>query len=96
MSFKTLGPVAGFCNTPMKTERGDSLTIQESSSFGKWLNFVQSIIGRVAPLTVNNAFFIDLSQIPIHANNAAAVAAGLSAGNLYRTNADPDFIAVVH
>jgi hypothetical protein len=31
-----------------------------------------------------------------YANNAAAVAAGLTAGQLYRTNADPDTVCVVH
>lgn len=34
--------------------------------------------------------------LPVYANNAAAVAGGLLAGDLYRTNADPDFVAVVH
>lgn len=34
--------------------------------------------------------------LPIFANNAAAIAGGLLAGDSYRTNANPDFIAVVH
>jgi len=32
----------------------------------------------------------------VFANNAAAVAGGLAVGTLYRTGADPDFVAVVH
>lgn len=36
------------------------------------------------------------SYMPIHANNAAAIAAGLTAGDLYRTGGDPDAIVVVH
>ena len=34
--------------------------------------------------------------IPIFANNAAAIAGGLTVGMLYRTNADPDTVCVVH
>jgi hypothetical protein len=37
-----------------------------------------------------------LSVLPIFANNAAAVAGGLVAGDLYRTGADPDPVSVVH
>jgi hypothetical protein len=33
---------------------------------------------------------------PVYANNAAAAAGGLTVGQLYRTGADPDFLAVVH
>lgn len=35
-------------------------------------------------------------DIPIYANNAAAIAGGLTLGSLYRTGADPDILAVVH
>ena len=34
--------------------------------------------------------------LPIYANNAAAVAGGLTAGAFYRTNGDPDLVCVVH
>jgi len=34
--------------------------------------------------------------LPAYANNAAALAGGLVAGNLYRTGADPDTVCVVH
>lgn len=34
--------------------------------------------------------------LPIYANNAAATAAGLTAGAFYRTGADPDPVCVVH
>jgi hypothetical protein len=40
---------------------------------------------------------VKLSTLPpVYANNAAALAGGLIAGQIYRTNSDPDFIAVVH
>jgi hypothetical protein len=34
--------------------------------------------------------------LPVYANNAAAVAAGLTAGAFYRTNGDPDQVCVTH
>jgi hypothetical protein len=34
--------------------------------------------------------------LPIYADNAAALAGGLKAGDLYRNNADPDQVCVVH
>jgi hypothetical protein len=34
--------------------------------------------------------------IPVYANNAAAIAGGLTAGAFYRTGANPDPICVVH
>ncbi len=34
--------------------------------------------------------------VPIYANNAAAVAGGLAAGAVYRTNGDPDQLCIVH
>lgn len=39
---------------------------------------------------------IGVFALPIYANNAAAIAGGLSAGHLYRTGADPDVVCVVH
>jgi hypothetical protein len=36
-----------------------------------------------------------LSSIPAYANNAAALAGGLTAGMLYRTSADPSVICIV-
>lgn len=36
------------------------------------------------------------SSLPAYANNAAAIAGGLSAGDFYRTGGDPDTVCVVH
>lgn len=33
---------------------------------------------------------------PVYANNAAALAGGLTAGDRYRTGGDPDLLCVVH
>lgn len=34
--------------------------------------------------------------LPVYANNAAAIAGGLSVGNIFRSGGDPDLICVVH
>jgi hypothetical protein len=39
---------------------------------------------------------LSVSTAPIFANNAEAIAGGLEAGQVYRTGADPDLLAVVH
>lgn len=46
------------------------------------------------PITFD--YLVNLSTCPIYANNAAALAGGLVAGDLYRTNADPDPVCIVH
>ena len=35
-------------------------------------------------------------DLPTYANNAAAIAGGLVAGDFYRTGGDPDTVCVVH
>lgn len=37
-----------------------------------------------------------LAGIPNYANNAAAISGGLVAGDIYRTNGDPDVLCIVH
>ena len=39
---------------------------------------------------------VRLRRVPVYANNAAAVAAGLGVGSIYRTGADPDPLCIVH
>ena len=46
--------------------------------------------------TLDAATSASITNLPVYANNAAAITGGLVAGNLYRTGADPDFVAVVH
>ncbi len=43
-----------------------------------------------------NGGAIRLPNLPVYANNAAAKAAGLVAGNLYRTSGDPSTVCVVY
>lgn len=35
-------------------------------------------------------------NLPVYANNAAAIAGGLVAGDFYRTGANPDPVCIVH
>lgn len=48
-------------------------------------------IGSSAPTSI-----LQVVGLPVYANNAAAIAGGLTAGAFYRTGADPDPVCVVH
>ena len=48
-------------------------------------------IGMTDPKSV-----LQVVGLPVYANNAAAVASGLTAGAFYRTGSDPDLVCVVH
>jgi hypothetical protein len=52
--------------------------------------------GKTPEVLRNLVALLQLTSLPAYANNAAAIAGGLAAGDLYRTNADPDTICVVH
>ena len=39
---------------------------------------------------------ISIASVPVYADNAAAIAGGLVAGDIYRTGADPDPLCIVH
>lgn len=47
-------------------------------------------------LRFNARTSILLSCVPVYANQAAAIAGGLVAGDIYRNNADPDHLCIVH
>lgn len=47
-------------------------------------------------LTIKNTGVINIATLSIYANNAAAIIGGLVAGDLYRTNSDPDTVCIVH
>ena len=44
--------------------------------------------------TINN--LITNPNLPVYANNAAAIAGGLVEGDFYRTGGNPDTVCVVH
>ena len=65
---------------PIVLQSGGAITLQASG--------VLSLTG--------SKFTWDLAQVPTYANNAAAITGGLSAGDMYRTGADPDPLCIVH
>jgi hypothetical protein len=52
--------------------------------------------GNVGIGTVSPTSRLQVSNLPVYANNAAAMAGGLTAGAFYRTGSDPDQVCVVH
>jgi len=52
--------------------------------------------GNVGIGTTNPKSALHVVGLPVYANNAAAVAGGLTAGAFYRTGGDPDPVCVVH
>jgi hypothetical protein len=54
--------------------------------------FCENIRSWLSELMMNGIF----RDLPIYADNAAAIADGLIPGNFYRTDDDPDFVCVVH
>lgn len=94
MSVKTLDPASVILRTEFRVQ-GGSIVLQRSSEAVSWFNLLQSILNEVGPLVVNNAFMVNLDQVPVAANNAAAIALGLTAGNLYRSAGNPSVVAIV-
>lgn len=62
------------------------------NSFWNWWQALRTWL-----LTLQNRLdIIDGGTLAVYANNAAALAGGLVAGDLYRTGGDPDLVCVVH
>jgi hypothetical protein len=57
---------------------------------------IKSTTGNVGIGTISPTSKLQVVGLPVFANNAAAVAGGLTAGAFYRTGGDPDLVAVVH
>ncbi len=59
---------------------GDPKSIINNSA---WMAWFQSLIDK-------------LTTFPVFANNAAAIAGGLTRGDFYRTGGNPDTLCIVH
>jgi hypothetical protein len=62
---------------------------------GTYHLYLQSDTGKVV-LAPKAASTVNITTLPVYANNAAALAGSRVAGDLYRTNGDPDTICIVH
>jgi hypothetical protein len=60
-------------------------TVDSTIKSFTWTRFFEQLV------SVNT-----FKELPVYANNAAAIAGGLVAGNLYRTGGNPDTVCVVH
>jgi len=84
-----------------ETQKFPTFDPKQKEELAEWMADFQSWIERkiYAEITLrvnwllNNAAIPDL---PPYANNAAAIAGGLTAGDFYRTNGDPDTVCIVH
>lgn len=89
-------------NVSPKDKFGSAL----NQAWHKLANIVNSLVVQVStvpsvgqvPTWNGNEWVPSLpgSGLPVFANNAAAVAGGLIAGQFYRSGADPDVVCVVH
>ena len=57
---------------------------------------ISSLFGLVAGLKAGVAAPYSITGLQVYANNAAAIAAGLTVGQLSRAGTDPDTVCVVH
>jgi len=72
----------------------DNALVRFNGADGKVLQNSGATLDDSDNLTVPGT--LSVASLPAYANNAAAVAGGLSAGNFYRTGGDPDLVCVVH
>jgi hypothetical protein len=70
----------------------------QAANFGvTWKNLVLNpVSGNVGIGTSAPTSKLHVVGLPVFANNAAAIAGGLTAGAFYRSGGDPDLVAVVH
>lgn len=61
----------------------------------RWRKWVFGLWARVVKSPTFDGT-VTITTLPVYANNAAAIAGGLVAGNLYRTGGNPDPVCVVH
>ena len=76
--------------------KNDGDTATGDYAFDTSTLFIDSVNNRVGIGTATPTSKLQVVGLPVYANNAAAVAGGLTAGAFYRTGGDPDPVCVVH
>ena len=78
--------------------KSGNLVVLTSAAFQGSISEYKNIVasGNIAAGGKMSAFGGFTMNLTAYANNAAALAAGLTAGQLYRTGGDPDQVCVVH
>lgn len=90
---KRLGVLA--CSTNGATNTGKCIiAINNAGTIAD--KFAFDNLGRLGVGTISPTSSLQVIGLPIFANNAAALAGGLTVGAFYRTGADPDPVMVVH
>jgi hypothetical protein len=82
-SFVSTEPIFQIGNGASTFARKSAVVVLKNGYMG-----INNITAPKSPLHVGS--------LPVYANNAAAIAGGLTAGAFYRTGADPDPVCVVH
>ncbi len=85
----------------VKTATNNDLVVRDGVDFGAAYSTAVGIdsvddLSSVHKMLVISGNPIVMLTIPVYANNAAAITGGLPVGGIYRTGADPDFLATVH
>ena len=69
--------------------------VTTNASFGNQTGIFGYELRAISGMRILNGF-LSITNLPVYANNAAAIAGGLPVGVCYRTNGNPDTICVVH
>lgn len=76
------------------------ITLSDGSGYNIYLKMDYIATNSTALFTFFSPVIFDapvtISSLAVYANNAAAIAGGLTVGQIYRTGADPDVVCIVH
>lgn len=87
-------PTLSAIKSPIVGSDGRQAPFEFSRSFSRLLNTWARLLANLGDMVFTSPMTI--SGVQVFANNAAALAGGLTVGQIYRTGADPDVIAQVH